>query len=497
MDPWIPLSAFLLLSSAWQISASGSKCTASTPYNASYNYFPFAYTDSFVVKASSSLRAVNSVSSGLPATGGSQSVSFTVEYFNSYKVVTNKFDDSQYLLYQCGTPAPTSSYPKARAFEIPLTSIALDSQYPVAYMELLGLMSTVTAMNSDLMVSPCGLKLKNSGQFTELLGSTKVPTIRSMKSTARATMYDITFYPLDEEDPLARAMWLKYLALFFNAESSASDLYSQIEQSYQCLNGSTSSSAGGLALKPVVLWMNVIMGSVEVVYTGYVNQLIEDAGGLTLDASDAGRYNTSIPKQAQKFNGILQQANIVIVDKAFPFPLPLSIEAFLNSTHINAVSVARFEAIRTKRVWSADRRTNGPPFYGNDFYEGALVEPQVVLQELINIFYPNTSLAASSSHYFFRNIAAGEAQVDLTAANCIADDPTAPADPLIIPCDVPSPPTVYVVSSAPPTPAWQASTSPPSSASSSSLTLEEKQWVILAAALSLSLLLQMTIPQRL
>jgi iron complex transport system substrate-binding protein len=38
----------------------------------------------------------------------SNSVHWTIEYFNTYKVIQNNFVNETYLLYQCGTPIPES-----------------------------------------------------------------------------------------------------------------------------------------------------------------------------------------------------------------------------------------------------------------------------------------------------------------------------------------------------------------------------------------------------
>ena len=80
----------------------------------------------------------------------------------------------------------------------------------------------------------------------------------------------------------------------------------------------------------------------------------------------------------------------------------------------------------------ADRACACRYTFGSDWFEAAIVKPHVVLEDMVSYMHP-TVLPSYESH-FFRNVAAGEAVVLVTAATC--DDPfmvcpgeTAPPEP--------------------------------------------------------------------
>jgi len=69
---------------------------------------------------------------------------FQVDYFPTYKLVTNNYTNERYILYQCGAfeaaPSPEELGQPAgtKMFEIPLQSVSLPDATAAAYMQELG-----------------------------------------------------------------------------------------------------------------------------------------------------------------------------------------------------------------------------------------------------------------------------------------------------------------------------------------------------------------------
>ena len=93
----------------------------------------------------------------------------TVTYHKSYKIVTNKFQDKSYLLYQCGTEPPADEVDSGkhhRVLPVPHTAgIAITQTTQIPPMELLAKRSAIAAYIGPpaLVSSPCLNHLMDEG----------------------------------------------------------------------------------------------------------------------------------------------------------------------------------------------------------------------------------------------------------------------------------------------------------------------------------------------
>ena len=101
---------------------------------------------------------------------------FTVEYFNNYKVATvvtpwqGAEETFQYVLVQCGTPAPTG-YENALQIDIPVKTIVTMSTTFLPYLDEQGLIDRLIGMDSFLFTNtPSVLKKIDDGQLVEVGG---------------------------------------------------------------------------------------------------------------------------------------------------------------------------------------------------------------------------------------------------------------------------------------------------------------------------------------
>eukprot|EP00270_Netrium_digitus_P000639 TRINITY_DN10718_c0_g1_i2.p1 TRINITY_DN10718_c0_g1~~TRINITY_DN10718_c0_g1_i2.p1 ORF type:complete len:483 (-),score=114.90 TRINITY_DN10718_c0_g1_i2:164-1612(-) len=398
------------------------------PFDSTHNYFPNAYVnDSFALPVGQ--------------TDIKDAYDFTVTYKNYYKVVRNEFDNTSYVLYEECTKNPGLTTPaNARVFEIPLSNVATDTSVAVTFLEFLGVMRSVSQVAMAYVSSPCAQKLLASGNITSFVDAPKNfmgPIISGMLSTniPGASKQYITFSTSTDPGTLKRAEWIKYLALFFDQESQASSVYNSISENYQCLAQSTAANTS--SNKPVVAWLS-FYGNIWTVYgTEYKMQYVSDAGGVNVDVTSVNSYNMSVASNVSDFQAILQTLDVVI-DETYAVELDsYSIDNFTSNAQLPSGYSAPF--LDNQQLWRFDYRTNGPPNYGLDWYESAIAQPNVVLNDIITILqHSSSNTSAGSSPYYFRNVAKGQKTMVLTAADCTAADPAAAREPVIIACTIPS-----------------------------------------------------------
>jgi iron complex transport system substrate-binding protein len=335
---------------------------------------------------------------------------FTVEYFANYKVVRvypypGAPDDeaTTYLLVQCGTPAP-DGYDDALLVEVPVTrAVALSTTYLPHYVEL-GALDALIGVDTLLYTNtPEVLAKAEAGELVEVGGGASggevnfealldaeaqvvfTDSFGDAESGLGARLADtdivVAIAPdYNEPTPLGRAEWLKYTALFFNAEAEAEALYDERAAAYAelaALAAEVPDDARVTVLSNTVFGDSWYMPGTD----SYAAALIRDAGGEVAMADD--------PQIAGN-----------------PFAAPLSFEAvyagaldaevwlaniFNAGTRDELLAqdarYADFAAFQSGRVYNNSARSNANG--GSDYFESGVTNPQIVLADLIAIFYPD------------------------------------------------------------------------------------------------------------
>ena len=180
-----------------------------------------------------------------------------------------------------------------------------------------------------------------------------------------------------ENSPLGRAEWLKLPALFYNLEARANEVYADIRDQYEA----ALDLAAGVPDEdqPRVL-LNTFSGYSDAWYSPgadtYVGQLMHDAGAeMALTSSDPAG------SQPYSFEAAYEQgldADIWLVD------------TFGVSTAADLLALdsrfADFAAFQSGAIWNNNRDENANG--GNNFYEWGVVNPHLVLADLLAIFHP-------------------------------------------------------------------------------------------------------------
>lgn len=343
---------------------------------------------------------------------------FTVEYFNHYKVVrvTDAYDGAEpfeYVLVQCGTPTPDASEfaEDAQFIEVPGGTFIAMSTTQVPHLNELGLLDRLIGLDSLLFVSdPTVRDLIDQDELIEI-GSGSSVNIEVVLDVEPDIVMTYGFNPASdahpvlieagiftalnaewrEPTPLARAEWIKYVALFYNLEAEAEAIFNDIATSYN--------EASELALsvpedeRPVVLWNAFSTFSDAWSIPGqetYAGVLIQDAGGII-----------ALGDQAPTDSAFLSFE--VVLDGALDADIWM-INQFGVDTIDGLIALdprfADFDAVAEGNVWnnSLDVNENG----GNNYFELGVTNPDLILLDLVAMFYPE--LLPDHEFVFFENL---------------------------------------------------------------------------------------------
>ncbi|OFY92713.1 MAG: hypothetical protein A2309_04110, partial [Bacteroidetes bacterium RIFOXYB2_FULL_35_7] len=174
-----------------------------------------------------------------------------------------------------------------------------------------------------------------------------------------------------EENVLAKVEWLKFISLFYEKENIAEKIFLEIENEYKQLK----QKVADIETKPKIInglpWKGIwwVAGG-----KSYMAQLIYDAGGDYLWKENNSRE--SLP---------LNLENIIM--KSSEADIWINCGAANSKKEILSVD----ERIADLKFFQKDIYNNNAiqnEFGGNDFWESGVVNPHLILKDLIFIFHP-------------------------------------------------------------------------------------------------------------
>ncbi|MGK7950005.1 MAG: ABC transporter substrate-binding protein [Xenococcaceae cyanobacterium] len=322
---------------------------------------------------------------------------FSVEYQNNYKVVTVKNPwrqaktGFQYVLVQCGTPAP-EGFKQDQIITVPVNTVASLSTTHLPHLAKLELV--------DKLVGVSNLKLVNTPEVVEQIKANKIAELGNNNVNVErllelapdlVTTYGTGNSQTDsypkllevglkvainaeymENTPLGRSEWLKFTALFFNREEKAQKVFSTISKNYQEIAAKTQA----IKKRPKVFTGFNFKGTWYVPgCKSYPAQYLADAGAELLCV---GNSSGSIPSS---FENVFERA--------------ATADYWLNVSQSwqNLKDVIRedsrygdFQAVQKGNVYNNNARLNENG--GNDYWEGGISNPDLILADLIQIFHP-------------------------------------------------------------------------------------------------------------
>lgn len=298
-------------------------------------------------------------------------------------------------------------------------------------MQLLGLLDNLKGITTELLTSECVLKLYTSGSI-KLVNKTDLQQLSNFtahfvsSADEERACNSAAFASLDEKTPLQRAEWIKYLATFTNSEARANSVYDSVKSNYMCL----SKAAANLTsrFKPVVAWLDYYQDTWSFTKEGFKLQYVTDAGGENVDDSiSKNSYKVSDPDDMDNFHAILGTVDVVIDETYVTEPTEYSFSTFLENVDVDVDNKSCFGFLTNQRLWRYDKRSQHSAIL--DWYDGAVSQPQLVLADLVEAFFPTGNYTTT----FFRNLAKEEGVTTIGPEMC-GRNTSAPMEPTMLPC---------------------------------------------------------------
>ncbi|MDA0708809.1 MAG: ABC transporter substrate-binding protein [bacterium] len=326
---------------------------------------------------------------------------FQVAYFDGHKVVTvttsgeGEAESHRYVLVPKGHATPPG-FTDDQKVEIPIERLITTSTTYLPHLAALGVVGSLVGVDDIQYVNtPAVNNRYQAGQIAEVGHGATIDLERILSlnadlvMTMAAGLGQVNAYPTlkgagvpvvingayAEPSLLGRTEWIKFIAAFYDKEAAAAALFDAIVAQYQAFTDLVKNLPK--EKRPTVyggsLWRGTWYVSGGKTYSA---ELIKDAGGAYVWADDDSRQSLSLDFEA-------------VYDRAHgaDFWLPMRNEWHSLGDVINTDErYGGLAAFQSGSVYNANARlnTNG----GNDYWETGLVEPHVILADLIHIFHP-------------------------------------------------------------------------------------------------------------
>jgi hypothetical protein len=212
----------------------------------------------------------------------------TIEYFDYYKIVTNKFINRTYLFYQCGAQPPQDEVDSGRhnlILPVPHRGgVAITETPQIPSLELLGLRTEIIAYVGDpqYVSSPCLNYMIDVANTTEVVfdpsdpwNTTKLDALTAefLERNPEAVIFGGIFSNPDaprsigvaetqERTNVATFDWIALYAALYNMEAMSNEITAETEARYSCssVNAHIISADLPEEERPTVLWANFVDG---------------------------------------------------------------------------------------------------------------------------------------------------------------------------------------------------------------------------------------------
>ena len=291
--------------------------------------------------------------------------------------------------------------------ELPIKTVMVETSSAIAYLNELNALNTVKgATDVDFIYNPkiaegiadkTILKIGSSNElFTEIILKNKPQLIIASSNPVLAKFHQqleqngIKILYLDEykeQNPLGQVEYLKIFGKLFGKNTEAEKQVETVKNNYDSIKNIIQTKAQG----NVSTIVNTMFGDVWYTPTNDLLQakLIDDAKGNYIFKDKKGENSLSLTFEEVYTTG--KSANY-----------------WINVTNVNSLAemkasypnYAWFDAFKKGNVYAYNKRMNAKG--SNDYFEQGILRPDIILNDLGKIFYPN--LFPTYDLYFYQQL---------------------------------------------------------------------------------------------
>ncbi|KAI9208334.1 uncharacterized protein BJ171DRAFT_565456 [Polychytrium aggregatum] len=340
--------------------------------------------------------------------------SLRLDYYNTYKTITNKVDGQVVVMYPCGSTAPNVTGASV-TIPVPIRSVDIEDTSVITFLEAIGVRSTIKFSSvTSTTTSPCLQQMLASGtlQSTSAANSSlKISQLQALDavfSTSQVTntgwaANTVLFSAASDVGALQRIEWINVVGMLYNLEFVAQAAGKSIISNYQRMSANARTYASGSKTSLTIAFVTTYKGQ----YTVSGAQQFKDY------ASDLGLKYLAPAVYSSPSSFSAAAASVDILIDLSSYGIGGATATSFNNFYGLQGSTLKF--ITNNRVYSPDK--TGPYGGGSDWFESAVLEQNVVLADLIAICYPAIAPTGYSPRYF-RNVLSGESQVVTQASSC-------------------------------------------------------------------------------
>lgn len=286
---------------------------------------------------------------------------------------------------------------------IPAQRIVAFSSTHTAFLEVLGQLDAVIGLaETDFVYSPAVRERVGRGAIVEVASSEgldpevllalqpDVILFSGLSSPGPALLHAqqagipvVVIGEWAESTPLNRAAWIHVLGALTGTHDAAARHFNAVRDRYEAL----AQDRRAREERPVVLAGSPFRGTWFVPGgASYMAALLRDAGGAYPWADHPSTGSLSLDEEAVL--AAAAGASVWLTGNRWPT---------LADARSEAPVIAQFLSVQTGRVYQADARS--VPSGGTDFFESAVVHPDRVLQDVIQILHTEESPVDSLRYY--------------------------------------------------------------------------------------------------
>ena len=308
---------------------------------------------------------------------------------------------------------PASIESSVAVIPVPLRRVATTSATHIGFLYALGVLDSVVAMsNPDWVYNHPSHEVANIGEDINiameplllakpdvLFASSYGQNSQQIARVAEAGIPVVYLAEWQEQHPLARAEWLRFVAAFFGKTAVADSILGEVRRAYRGIQDPPQPSLQREGDSELPLSIDTISspslcregkgGSSPSIMSGasyrgtwyvpsgttYMGCLFRDAGAAYTFADE--RTNGSIPLTMEQALRAFSDADVWVGANA------------RTMEELRAIDEQHtwFKAYQTRRVYHFYGRTNSTG--GNDFWETGVVHPEIILRDLQWALYPD------------------------------------------------------------------------------------------------------------